>query len=428
MNNDIIIIGAGACGLMAARELSRQGKQVLVLEARDRTGGRIHTFSGDGFLAPVELGAEFVHGNLKTTRHLVKEAGITSLKAGGKMVNARYDAKDEDNFMEGWDVLEDKMKEVKQDITVDDFLQQYFSEPKYKNLVASVKGFVEGYDAADTALASLIAFREEWMSEEGSPQHRLEEGYGRLLHYLQQESMKNNCRFALSAAVKEIKWSRGQAQVLTHTNDSYTAAKVIVTVPMGVLANGDIRFTPGLPQVQNAVSRIGYGSVIKILLEFKSAFWLEERIRAATGLDTTHMGFVFSQEAIPTWWTQYPGKRALLTGWLAGPKSEKYRVASGEELRAISIASVANIFRLPQKEVESLLVACKVVNWLTDPYALGAYAYTTVETPAARKVLNQPIEDTIYFAGEACYEGPEMGTVEAAFVSGMETAGRALGK
>src|SRR6478736_4492194 len=83
--NNIIIIGAGAAGLMAARTLSKKGKSVNVIEARDRIGGRIHTINGEGFSQPVETGAEFMHGELPITMKLMKEAGVSYRKGGGKM-------------------------------------------------------------------------------------------------------------------------------------------------------------------------------------------------------------------------------------------------------------------------------------------------------------------------------------------------------
>src|SRR5579859_6551223 len=85
-NTDVIIIGAGAAGLMAAYELSKAGKQVMVLEARNRAGGRIYTLN-DGL--HTELGAEFVHGNLPATLQLLKEAGIELQPASGEMWHSR---------------------------------------------------------------------------------------------------------------------------------------------------------------------------------------------------------------------------------------------------------------------------------------------------------------------------------------------------
>ncbi|MDQ2752949.1 MAG: FAD-dependent oxidoreductase, partial [Bacteroidota bacterium] len=84
--SDILIIGAGAAGLMAAKELSQKGKGVTVLEAKPQAGGRISTLHNNGFLQPVEAGAEFIHGNLPVTLQLLKEAGIKYAKTKGEML------------------------------------------------------------------------------------------------------------------------------------------------------------------------------------------------------------------------------------------------------------------------------------------------------------------------------------------------------
>src|ERR1700760_2602377 len=146
VKTDVIIIGAGAAGLMAAYKLSEAYKNIIVLEARDRIGGRIHTISNNSGSENVELGAEFIHGDLPVTLNLLKEAKIAYSPAGGDMVHykdGRF-TKD-DHFIEGWDLLIQKLNELKEDITLYDFLQQYFNEDKYEVLRKSVIRFVSGY-------------------------------------------------------------------------------------------------------------------------------------------------------------------------------------------------------------------------------------------------------------------------------------------
>src|SRR5260221_14528415 len=128
---DVIIIGAGACGLMAAHELSKAGKKVTVLEGRNRIGGRIHTFRDDSFLMPVEAGAEFIHGEFPLTTSLLKEAGINYYEVEGKMFSFRkgelYKTKD---FIEDSRELEKKMNELEEDMSINDFLNTHFAEEK----------------------------------------------------------------------------------------------------------------------------------------------------------------------------------------------------------------------------------------------------------------------------------------------------------
>src|SRR5258705_944114 len=120
---DVIIIGAGASGLMAARELTRAGKNVLILEARDRVGGRIYTFSGNGFSVPVEAGAEFIHGDAKTTIKVLKEYDIPFAKTNGAFKQIRHGKKEEITG-EQYYKLEELLNKLKHDMPVDDFLNR----------------------------------------------------------------------------------------------------------------------------------------------------------------------------------------------------------------------------------------------------------------------------------------------------------------
>src|SRR3569832_1817615 len=128
-NADVIIIGAGAAGLMAAYELSKAAKQVIILEARGRTGGRMYTLDDD---LHTELGAELIHGDLPLTLQLLKEANIESIPASGEMWHSRDGqfSKNADQF-EHWDLLLEKLNLLGADISIGDFLQQEFGDEKY---------------------------------------------------------------------------------------------------------------------------------------------------------------------------------------------------------------------------------------------------------------------------------------------------------
>jgi len=136
---DILIIGAGATGLMAARELTKAGKKVIVLEARDRCGGRIHTLNNELFFKNSELGAEFIHGDLQTTLGLLKKAGIALQPAGGEMWHAHDGKLDKDGpFAEGWDLLMEKLEELETDTSINQFLAKEFPGDQYDQLKKSV--------------------------------------------------------------------------------------------------------------------------------------------------------------------------------------------------------------------------------------------------------------------------------------------------
>src|SRR5437868_10230917 len=130
MSRKIIIAGAGASGLIAARELSSNGFDVTILEARDRTGGRIHTINDDLFPKPLELGAEFIHGKLPLTLGLIKEFNLKKTEVGGKFYTSKNGEfiKNNDAVLDYHGELKDKLKELKEDDTVDEFLKKKFHE------------------------------------------------------------------------------------------------------------------------------------------------------------------------------------------------------------------------------------------------------------------------------------------------------------
>lgn len=426
-NADVIILGAGAAGLMAAYELSKAGKQVMVLEARDRAGGRIHTLDND---LHTELGAEFVHGDLPVTLQLLKEANIDLQPASGEMWHSQDGqfSRNPEQF-EHWDLLIEKLGQLEKDTSIGDFLQQEFGDEKYVGLRAWVTRFVSGYDTADPFKASAFALRREWQSEDDDAQHRVKGGYGRMINYLVNTSEQNAARFYLNTIAKHIHWTHGQVEVITSGNESFKAKQLIIALPLGVLRAGpseqaSITISPSVDKYKTAVNQIGFGSVVKVLLQFKTTFWEDQAI---TGEDLSDMGFILSGEAIPTWWTQHPSSSTLLTGWLGGPPAERKKGISNDELLIESLTSLSRIFNIDAGKLKNDLVASRVANWTIDPFTLGSYAYDTLESTEARKALSTPINHTIYFAGEYLYEGAAMGTVEAALTSGKETAGKLIG-
>jgi len=426
--SDIIIIGAGAAGLMAAYILSKAGKTVTVLEARNRIGGRIHTIYDKVFSAPVELGAEFVHGNLPVTLELLKEAGIPTDDVQFEMWQHHDNsfAKSQE-FVEGWDNFLEKVNQLEHDMPLHDFLEKHFAADNYAKMRSQIESYVAGYDTADILDVSTFALRNEWNHEDEDAQHWINGGYSGMADYLANTVRDQGNTIQLNAVAKEILWKKDKVEIITTDNTAYEAGKVIIALPLGVLhahkeEQGAIVFNPYLPEQSKALKNICFGSIIKVLLEFDEIFWESDAITELAGADLSTMGFLFSDEAIPTFWTQSPTRSPLLTGWLGGPPSYQKKDLSQEAILELTLTSLSNIFKISPELLSEKLVAWRVANWTADPYTRGSYAYEKVESPQARKALNQPIVDTIYFAGEYLYDGPAMGTVEAALNSGKNVA------
>lgn len=392
---DIIIIGAGAAGLMAARELAKD-HQVTILEAKDIIGGRIHTIKQH-----IEAGAEFVHGKLPVTLNLLKEAGLSYTAVSGNMYTVEgAEWSKEETFIEGWDELLEKMGTIKDDMTLMEFLETHYAESQYEALRNEITRYVQGFDLANPSKVSVKYLYNEWTNED-TTNFRIDQGYNTLINYL-----ANGIHIVTGSPVKNINWENGKVEVLTANGQSYTAQKLIITTSIGVLQQGSLHFTPAIDDYLHAASHIGWGSVIKIVLEFEKVFWKEDT------------GFIFSKGKIPTWWTQSPNTAPILTGWLGGPPAEQYKQVPAAEILQTALHTLSEIFQttLPA------LVSSYIFNWVQDPEILGSYSYDTPLSNNARQLLNTPLQDTIYFAGEALYDGKHPGTVEAALISGKEVA------
>ena len=432
MKNNVLIIGAGAAGLMAAHTLSKAGVKVTVLEARNRTGGRIHTLNNEFFFKNTELGAEFIHGDLPVTLNLLKEAGISYRSADAEMwryENGRF----EENSMviDEWDLLLEKLDQLQKDVPVWDFIEKEFPGDKYANLRSGVWSFVSGYDTADPHDVSAFALRNEWKNEDQGSQHRIKGGYCAVVNYLANACKSAGGEIFLNAVVKDVNWQKGEVEVTTDDGTTYKADRLLIAAALGVLKakNGEIgaiNITPGIPEYKKAIMQMGFGAVIKLLFEFNTAFWLDDQTVAMAGKDIHKMGYLFSDEEIPTWWTQVPDKSTVLTGWIGGPAAADKLHTPDNQLMEQGLQSLANIFSVDYELLKNKLIAYRIMNWTADPFTRGSYAYDTVDAPEARKLLNTPVEDTIFFAGEYLYEGTAMGTVEAALSSGLEVAERIL--
>ena len=412
----VIIIGAGASGLIAAAAISEKC-DVTILETNSRVGGRIRTMTNPIDESIIEPGAEFVHGDTPVTHRLLIEAGLKKIKLDGKMMRKEGNKwVEEEDMIEGWDELVEKMKGQRSDMTMDDFLKKHFADEKYAGLRRHIKAFVQGFDVADTSEVSVQSLYREWSNE--GDQFRLETGYGPLIGFLEQKCRENGCKILIGETVKQIDWQKNEVTVYTSEGKKYDGNKVVITVPVSVLKDlhgkASINLTPPADEYINAARQIGFGTVIKVIFGMKQKIWKNKT------------GFIFSNEMIPTWWTQYPIDNNLISGWAGGPAAASISQHTDDEILEIAINSLANIFDTGREEMRNIIGYSYVFNWSKYDESMGAYSFSTPDSVSARKLLNTPLAGTVYFAGEALYDGAYSGTVEAAFSSGQKTAAELL--
>lgn len=429
MISDILILGAGAAGLLAARNLARAGQRVTVLEARSRPGGRMHTLAAEaGFSAPTEAGAEFLHGDVPLTRQLLQEYGITWLDTAGTTYEVTDgQARPAESFLDDMPLLLSTLHSLPHDMPLTEFLAQYFPGNDYQILREQVIRFAEGYDAADARRASSFALRDEWSGTGAEDSPRPVGGYAGLIAGLVHDLQAAGGQLLLATQAERVVWQPGQVMVQCTDGRRFQAPQLLITVPLGIWQAesgqpGHLLLQPELPTHRAAAQDLGFGAVIKFLLEFDEPLWESASLGPAQPLP--ELGFLFSDAAVPTWWSQYPSSRPLLTGWLAGPAASQRRHHTADNLLAEALTSLAYLLRTTPDFLRQHLRAHHIVNWAADPLALGAYAYSAIGAAQARAALATSVADTLFIAGEGVYDGPYIGTVEAALVSGAEAAAR----
>ncbi|MGJ4995904.1 flavin monoamine oxidase family protein [Bradyrhizobium sp. HKCCYLS3077] len=415
----IIIVGAGAAGLMAARELARAGRKVTLLEARERCGGRIHPLPESEFGYRADAGAEFIHGDAPVTHALMAEAGLRSVPVDGARWHVRNGAFSPDDPADRqMRRLYDVARQLDQDMTVTALLDRHFAGEDFAALRQSVLRTVQGYDAADPGRASVFALRDEWMGGERGAQGRIVGGYASLVDFLVVECRRLGVAFQFGAVVSAVETAEEGVVIRCADGRVEHGDRVILTVPLPLLQT--IVLPPGMRAPQAAADAIGFGNVIKLLLRFESCWWRGSRTE-----DLSDMLFVLSDAELPVWWTQHPSEHAVLTGWLAGPPTHAFAAMTEPELIACGLSALASIFARPASALRQELIAARAVDWSKDPFARGAYSYATLASHQAQDALSRA-DGPLLISGEALYRGRDMGTVEAALASGLDTARRLL--
>ncbi len=425
---DVIVIGAGAAGLMAAAELVRAGRSVLLMEARERIGGRIWTRAEPDALAPLELGAEFVHGHAVITRSLVADAGMSVIDLSGSHWTLRDGAlRPSDAWFEPVArALREADILAAQDMSFDALLDGPLSTALSAQERHFARTMAQGFDAADTSRASARAITREWSGDMlgHAPQGRPQGGYACLLAALMGKLSSDHLRLRLQSPVQTLRWSRGAVEITGRTLDEpfeARARRAIITLPLGVLQAGTVRFTPALESKRNALQGLASGAVAKVLLRFATPFW--ETIENGRYAEASF--FHVPEAELPTYWTSAPAHAPLLVAWAGGPRAQ--RLSADTTQAALVRAALAGVRRLFGKhlDVDAQFQGYCYHDWQQDPFARGAYSYVLVGGSDAREALGQSLEDTLFFAGEST-DTEEAGTVTGALQSGLRAAQAAL--
>jgi monoamine oxidase len=424
---DVLVLGAGIAGLAAAERLTAAGRRVLVLEARDRIGGRIHTVDDPGLHHPVELGAEFVHGQPAELIELIHAAGL-----GLEPVPDRWSHRPARRIASRSDpptVLARLLEEAGPlpDRPVADLLREWPARSTVD--LEPVVGYLEGFHAADlNRLGSRsLAENEAAGHEDGEHPHRVREGYGALLHWLANRLDPALAEIRLGARVTSLRWRPGEVRVTVRSGTAdaeVVAPQAIVTLPLAALKRppgeaGAVCVDPAPPGWRESLAALHMGAAHRIVLGFDAPWW------AANGGNGP--GFVRgTQEPIPVWWTALPSRVPLLTGWTGGPRAAALAGRGEDAMLRTALDSLASVFGRDPGDLRSRLRFAYFHDWVADPLAGGAYSYGGVGAIEARAALTRPVADTLFLAGEGVAQRGRNGTVHGALASGREAAAAAL--
>ncbi|MGK3952568.1 flavin monoamine oxidase family protein [Microbacterium sp. I2] len=425
---DTIVIGAGIAGLTTARLLARSGRNVVVLEARERIGGRVLTDRSHGLIT--DLGASWIHG--------VTGSPVAAAAAAFGMPMMEF-------TVGGYQPASRPIA--------------YYGPSGERLSDAAVRRFVDDLDAIDVALARVIAdskadasYRDvtetaldaqRWDHERALRvreflEHRAEEQYGvqrdqLAAHGLDDDSIDGDevvfpdgydelaARLAtgldirLGHVVSRVAWSAHGATVSSGSTTA-TSDDVVVTVPVGVLRSEDFAIEPALPEPQaSALRRLKMNAFEKVVLRFPTKFW-DDGVYA-----------IRQQGPEGSWWhswydlTRLHGTPTLLT-FLSGEAAVQTRGWSDDRIAESALAQLRRLYGARVEQPTQV----HVTAWQDDPFARGSYAYMTVGSNTSdHDDLANPVGGVLHIAGEATWTD-DPATVPAAMLSGHRAASRIL--
>ena len=439
----VVVVGAGAAGLAAARALHEAGIDVEVLEARDRIGGRVFTITPAHTTRPIELGAEFIHGQAPELQRLLDEASLVSADVcGTRWTSTSAGLRPLTGF---WDRLDRAMRLLDSKGPPKGGDDKRHADRSFDEAIRTRRGrglsararadrtlareYVEGFHAADPHLISARA-----LAEGGSPGDEVRErrlahvvdGYDRVIAWL---AKPLSGRIRLSSIVTRVRWKPRRVVIEVARRKPITARAAIVAIPLGVLQappdqHGAIAFEPELRAKARALAHLEMGAALRVALRLNERFWADETFAATHASEgVERMSFLHTSDRdFPTWWTTYPFTSPIIVGWCGGPRARRLLDEPKATIINRAVNALARLCGITQRRMRSMVEEAWMHDWLHDPFARGAYSYAKVGGVDAAAMLARPLAGTLFFAGEATDTEGATGTVHGAIASGRRAA------
>ncbi len=410
---DVIVLGAGMAGLATGHALLDDELDVLVLEARDRLGGRVHTdrqFAG----FPLELGAEFIHGERATTWRWVDRLGLATVHwnklddswvrlADGRRLTMR-EARAASPALEvtrTWELPDVPPRPLE---SFGAYLRRLGFDHERLDYVrrafANAAGESMRFLDATAMLASIEAYELD-----GEEDFRIVEGFGAIV-----EALGLGLEILTESEVTRVRWGPEGVETTTSDGRTYRGRTAVITLPLGVLQAGGVEFDPPLPESKvGALAGLGMGPVAKFVYQFTEALTPDE-IQA-----------VYAAGNPPMWWSPsaaQPDTEAVVWSALVSGDGLVELLRLGEE---DALERALEAFRLEVGRPGLRPLQAKLVDWSSDPYARGGYSHVRPGHFGAREVLAEPTPP-LFWAGEATAFDERAATVHGALLSGERAA------
>ncbi len=410
---DVLVIGAGSAGIAAARELKRLGKSCIVLEARNRVGGR--TFTDASLGQPWDAGALYIHwAQDNPWTELAKAYGVETIDSATLNTGSRFIDRADGAPVErprgggrGGFAAVQALFDTDVGAVPDVSFVERVGGPEAEGAGAAMS-IARMALGDEPERISALDYARLWSGDD----LLLPRGYGALVGKTAQ-----GLDIRLQSPVEIIDWSGAGVRV-TSAKGALSARAAIVTLPVGVLKGGGVRFTPDLPQsARDGLAGLGMGALTKIAMRFNG-----ERFGMPAGMDLWERLGPRASFNFECWqWDQ-----DLVIAYFGGDHAREV-VARGEE-GAIALA-LEEFSRIVGAGAHKAFVAGRLAGWSADPWSLGCYSHALPGCANARALLAQPVGERIWFAGEATAgSGPGENFGAAMTAGGAYLAGQAAAR
>jgi monoamine oxidase len=398
-DTDVVVIGAGAAGIVAARALHDARVSVVVLEARDRVGGRAWTWHADDM--PLDLGCGHLHSaDENDWAKLAPSLGFTVDQRPPSWARPAYEKNfqlhQQDDYWDAWERLYariDAAAEQGSDARMSEFLE---ADGRWNALLGAMATYINGAEFDQMTVREYARYHDSGMN------WRVREGYGALVAaYARPLDVRLNCPATLVDHA-------GQRVRVTTPEGEMSARAAIVAVPPGLLANETLRFAPTIPEKLDAAHNLPLGVADKVYLRVDDPGDLPVETRLFGATDTIETGN----------YTLRPFGRPVIDGYFGGKFA---RALETEGQGAFARFAIEQICAALGNDMRKRLHPVIESHWARDPWSLGAYSYGAPHAAATRAVLARPVNDRLFFAGEHCSD-VDFSTAHGAYRTGVKAA------